>query len=875
MEESLQEGHVPRDFREVGSPPCIGRRKVAVLAVHGVAKHAAGETQNAIADLLLSLPAGEYHASRKYEPFLSVGLQIPLQLVLTGNSLRNPPPAKRAFDLYEERSADFAKCLPKVVGMRPAVGEVSTEYNDLLLDHYEGGADGNAYITARLEGKREYGPEVHVYEVRWSDLAKPESTVLSFFLALFQVLLHLASLSRIAIDTGAAETTGTVWKIYRRVQRYAVRMLQIFIPLLEIVLFVAITSCFTTIAKPTSGLPAIAVLLGGVGVTALAFLIVDIGKWSVRVGPWQWALLALLPGALGSGLAWGLIRLTGENQAAALLWWLVPGAALLYWILSNYEEVRAGAKVTGWILYGLAFLTFACFLATKEHLVVLSAFWVAELLLAAVRFCWALLIGLAFAALILGSCAWRWSWPKLPKETDEKKRKLNEQKRCEEKARARAAVRTSRLALALPSVLFMLVTLLIWSGFTKLAAKEVKDPLFDPTYVKWQLPWPWPPIIGALHLLPSGGLDESKPAEPNHNDDYVGNKIAWSVGYQLPATLALLGLAGFLLVWWALPSVLTERFPARNKVEPPRTAPDDVSVHMGTWLSRGLDSTAAVTLLLWSSIFLAPVLYLLLDDAVRTEGGAIRDVLNTLKSGTKLLVVSYAFAGTAILAALAKGGQTVLGVVLDVDTYLRTSPVEATPRAKIFERFISTLRYLNDPLQGYDSIVVIAHSLGALISGDLFLYVHAKKLEPLPVPTCLLTLGNPTRQLLNRFFPYLYDWVRTTPDNGLRPLPPPCNEEPTVIPFEERPHPHELGLKHWASAYRSGDYVGRSLWLNEWFWRTNPDGGAGLASLNIVRSEDCHKAEACIGAGAHTHYMDDTATEVAWMLDSLICRGQI
>jgi len=51
----------------------------------------------------------------------------------------------------------------------------------------------------------------------------------------------LASLSRLALDTGVAEATGRLWKIYRRIQRYAVRMLQIFIPLLEILLFIAIT----------------------------------------------------------------------------------------------------------------------------------------------------------------------------------------------------------------------------------------------------------------------------------------------------------------------------------------------------------------------------------------------------------------------------------------------------------------------------------------------------------------------------------------------------------------------------------------------------------------------------------------------------------
>jgi hypothetical protein len=53
-------------------------RKVAVIAVHGVGVHPAGQTQNDMADLLLSLPTREYSAERDYGPFRSVSIQIPL-----------------------------------------------------------------------------------------------------------------------------------------------------------------------------------------------------------------------------------------------------------------------------------------------------------------------------------------------------------------------------------------------------------------------------------------------------------------------------------------------------------------------------------------------------------------------------------------------------------------------------------------------------------------------------------------------------------------------------------------------------------------------------------------------------------------------------
>ena len=125
-------------------------------------------------------------------------------------------------------------------------------------------------------------------------------------------------------------------------------------------------------------------------------------------------------------------------------------------------------------------------------------------------------------------------------------------------------------------------------------------------------------------------------------------------------------------------------------------------------------------------------------------------------------------------------------------------------------------------------VVIVAHSLGSLISADLLRFLHAEgddAFAPLglagefeqhqgSISLKLLTMGNPTRQLLNRFFPYLYDWVRENPDNGTRPLPTPVAVPPARSNLRPGalPDPAELGLTM-GKAYRSGDYVGRSLWL--------------------------------------------------------------
>jgi hypothetical protein len=130
-----------------------------------------------------------------------------------------------------------------------------------------------------------------------------------------------------------------------------------------------------------------------------------------------------------------------------------------------------------------------------------------------------------------------------------------------------------------------------------------------------------------------------------------------------------------------------------------------------------------VTLLFWSAIFLIPILYKLAFRTWPQVGQILGPITFAMVSNTLI--------GFALLAAIAKGAQTVLATVLDVDTYLRTSPIYATPRATIFERYVSTLRYLRTyrgddaENKGYDSIVIVAHSLGALISADLLYYLQS------------------------------------------------------------------------------------------------------------------------------------------------------
>jgi hypothetical protein len=432
--------------------------RVAIVGVHGVGAHAAGATEDAMANLLFSLPATEPSTSRYFGFFRSVGVQIPLQPVQV-----KPLPverktglAARAMNLYEEQSTKFAE-LATDYGKKNKVverGKAGNTFMRLLLQGYKGGANTDAYITTRLEGKRSAKApggeaDVHIYEVLWADLARPDSTILSFLLALFQLVLHLASLSRLAIDTGSAENTGTLWQLYLAMQRYAVRMLQIFIPLAKVVLLIVIFSCIPTLLGKKYDLSWFPILMFALAGVAIGFLILGRSQKPVRSRPLLWALVALLPGIFGAAAGWLLSGRTNPAIAGSVACWLFLGVPLLFFVLHNYEGVRKGVEVTGWLVYGACFLIFAGYLRVAsvregteaiQCQVPQATFWTAEWMVASIRASWMLLIVFVFLALVLVTLACR-------RQKDPGKR-----------ARVRAAVRTNQFALALPALLFLLIT---------------------------------------------------------------------------------------------------------------------------------------------------------------------------------------------------------------------------------------------------------------------------------------------------------------------------------------------------------------------------------------------------------------------------------
>jgi hypothetical protein len=86
--------------------------------------------------------------------------------------------------------------------------------------------------------------------------------------------------------------------------------------------------------------------------------------------------------------------------------------------------------------------------------------------------------------------------------------------------------------------------------------------------------------------------------------------------------------------------------------------------------------------------------------------------------------------------------------------------------------------------------------------------------------------------------PHLYEWVpriETKGDGVMK------RRGPEVAP---------IGVDRWTNLFRSGDYIGRNLWL-----RRDGNSPFVVGSPNPAAPADAH--EECLGAGAHMGYWRD------------------
>lgn len=208
----------------------------------------------------------------------------------------------------------------------------------------------------------------------------------------------------------------------------------------------------------------------------------------------------------------------------------------------------------------------------------------------------------------------------------------------------------------------------------------------------------------------------------------------------------------------------------------------------------------------------------------------------------------------------------ILDVASDVVNWLRLSPLRQNVSSKIYARYDGLLKHVSQ--QGYTKVVILAHSLGSLITVDLLRYWKyvddggarrdGSRTPEIPALLTasgdgpkveLVTFGCPLNQLLGLRFTTLYGWCRSERDSSASGPQWP-HEELVCDPGEL------LGIRQWTNVYTSGDYVGRHIWhdnANE----TSPNTKIWQPADDL-REKEVHqegqRREFCLGPGAHVHY---------------------
>lgn len=930
--------------------PCV-----AVIAIHGVGQHLSGASADQVSTLLLSIGrngagkenVGDTNNAPKnktvevpappYSGFIATSIDVPLRPVQSprddakiANSRSQHSWLSSVWGLFDERrgylaaarqEADYVPPGYKVEELRPGEpdrGEYAYQFMLTQVAGYRGAVDRN-FQTVRLEGKRaaNFPPAtVHIYDAHYSDLTKPQSNILAFFFAFYQLLFHLASLSLQAVYWAEAENVKKDrrriwrWRVGSSVHATSIRLLIMWVPFLNLILLEIACSAFADKTQGWSSSSAVSLALVFAAVLSLGTTFFMVRQSPSPSRPFLWAAIPFLGAGLGTLVLSGLACLYKYvfhlqlrfSETLLLLGWLLLAGLIVALIGKKFDPLRPGAFWLSVTLYAFNLLLFVFYLlpdasarGAGSNQVATASLWAVQWIFGELLLSWILCL---LCALL--------SWPLsllciqgIRKDTTRK-------------ARAVAAFRTGRFAFAVPAILFMIVTCTLWSGVMVAGSDKLKA--FDrvcPTAAKLgtssrRLPSILVPGIDSVEdwinrASPPDKQPDNRPGTPATSgppsqtgfwSKYLAGLLLVSVTPGLPVTMAIFVLSLLLLTWAVLPSVAFELKPEWTE-----NATSDRIRSLGEWMSRGLDNTAILTRLLWFAIVPVPLFFFGFDwlalhnklSAVefRALYYASKFTLPLIQKAGLILAVS----GAAVFGFILKYLTTVLDTILDVDNYLRTSPKDRTPRALIAERCTSLLRYIaayrDDQNRSYSKVIIVAHSLGSMVTTDLLRYLERSaddtpdlglarygfRQKPIPanqskLPIYVFSMGSPLRQLLNRFFPHLYWWVSDTPDNALVDLGAPIDSaKPTIISL--LPRTDEMNATLWSNAYRSGDYVGRSLWVGQWLYRNKS--GDMTQPPDIAQAgapQSC--TEMCIGLGAHTHYWDRTAPDVAAKLDQLI-----
>lgn len=807
--------------------------RVAVIAVHGVGDQRENDTATEIARLLQRANPGIYTAFREE----TIELAVAASTAPEGGPQRagkQPPWFIRSpfvrHRWFEREALDREPELPSDIA-----------FTRSLVDRVQPEDRTEAYSTIRVCGARHAAGAtcgVDIYELYWADLSRLSGNVMQVLGKLYQLLFHLASLGRKTVEhawlSHSDETTRRALVPIAAAHTTIEALVGAVLPVLNLWFAAFVLPVLWVLCPERWWQPVLAALCG---IAAGALALWATYHWLYPRKAWRALIAPVLAIAIGAAifslgmappLAFATLYLATLAAAIGLAAWLSYRLAkrredddktlrrsIALWTAAMASAVGVVLTVIG-MRRNLPALDLSYELV-QGSVLVSEGFWI--LLFVA----WSALTIIAFAVSIYVFFA---------------------NMRFGRDNAIRRAIWTAQIGYFIPASLFLVTAVILWKIVVHLISTNLH---FRYAFYEYWLRLPdW--------LAP-------KATENGHNAiAHIEGLSTVASGALFDGFFLLLVVAVVLLLFGLLPSVIRESFPRSS-------ASDASSRRLGQWLDDGFFAAKlAGVLVLLGLIVLLPL-------------GELAKVIDPLKEKlpTFLLAdnlaskIGAAIAGSVALLTLFRknmfgGAQKALDIALDVDNWLKERPIKRSPRGLILARYMALLREVEQ--HGYDRVVFVTHSQGTVITADLLRYLNAEQgvrwqrqhIERLRGAThWLLTVGSPLRQLYSLRFPDLYGWARH-------------QDEAEV--GARSPDPTALGVQSWVNGYRSGDYVGRYLWRSDHDTDADRYGPADVRALaDAIRKGSLGaggRVEFCLGAGAHTHYFDDTATPVGQVIDALI-----
>jgi hypothetical protein len=823
-------------------------RRVAVIAIHGVADQKLGDTCQALAKLLIAqTPNGfVYEPGVRQDEILQVKLLEPLQPTdTTPDGLRKQLRQSTGSDFLRQGGTAAGRKRPLAAQGAPlSKGAGYTDY--MLAKAKREDTPVDTYAAPRIAMARKKGAtadQVDIHEMYWADLSRLSGLVPRILTELFTLLFRLSSLGRDTVQFQAASEAyqrDSVWRVLACLQTsldfaYSRVLALLFLQLVMLALILVPFGLLLSYATPLhQGASVIAGMAAGLWVFYRSRNAVVALAIAAIVGVCLW----IAPAAWVDGLVW-----------IAIL-------SLLYdWWMRVCEERFTLVRAVGWILWIISVVTVIVFAAkaTSNDLAmwVWGALSALEVVLLLIVMWWMFVAPIMLAWLCASILASR--------------RHGAEAAGAPVGVRAKSSVATGRVGLFVSLGFFIIITMTAWALVTTGVERAVEHVPYHPIVFK-----PAQPAVPGDAIAP--GLTTA--------DVFLDERFVHSTSGFSVIALLLFPLVLY-LVLMLLPSVLAEL----------GLIPQQFG-KLGRWLTGGYRKLDRVALTFVAAAVAAALLAAVVLVAARFSvdlsptwlGRHLKLFGELSKDWLKYFVIS---AGTATLAFTAAGGvlsryapwlRAPLDAALDVDNHFREFPRRAIPRARIFSRYVALLQHV--AAQNYDRIVIVSHSQGTVISADLFRYMMeraanaeasggndevARLWRHVGGKIMLVTAGCPLRQLYAARFPEMYDWV-------LR------RDGATMGPAAA-----DVGVTLWVNVYTTGDYVGRWLWS-----RTAHAGEYPVSQIDEIRGAETYtpthidasdwrtlmgqatEKDVSIGAGAHTHYFAPGQDVMAAIVDALI-----